>query len=59
MGNGFQRGSLLLVFLFASDHQPMEFSEVLSFLALMAFGFLPDSLARITLGNTSLMKELR
>lgn len=42
MRKGLQRGSLLLVFLFAFDHQPMEFSEVLTFPELMAFGFLPD-----------------
>lgn len=58
MRNGFQRGQLSLVFLFAFDHQPMEFSEVLAFSELMAFGFLPDSRAHVALGNTNLVKQL-
>lgn len=31
MRNGFQRDQLSLVVLFAFDHQPMEFLEVLAF----------------------------
>ena len=58
MRNGFQRGQLSLVFLFALDYQLMEFSEVLAFPELMAFGFPPDSRAHIALGNTNLVKQL-
>lgn len=32
----------LVSLLFAFDHQPIEFSEVLAFPELVAFGFLPD-----------------